>query len=208
MRRWAYVLTATVALAALTGCAAGDAGGSTVAGSASPAETTSISSPTPTPTAIPDSNDPSTWVVSDDGVGPLRLGEPFSEVLPLMPDGATNDQANCAWTAWWNAPGAAYGLYAARPSDADASGAVNVIEVGDWADPSDANAARTAEGIGLGSTVDEVRTAYPDAVDVPHAIDSSIGVQQVGRVYFSSREGIVSAVTVTSLPQPPYEVCG
>lgn len=204
MRRSAYVLATALALAALSGCASG---------AAAPAETspTTPSQGDETPSAAPeaDPDDPSTWLITEDGVGPLVLEEPFSDALAVMPEGTTNDAENCAWTAWWNAPDDSYGLYAARDSaDADDSSPVTVIDIAAWDDPAAAEGPKTAEGVGLGSSVSDVKAAYPDGVDVVLE-GGGIDAVQVGSIFFQYRDGSsVSAVTVTSLPQPPYEVCG
>ncbi|WP_345546493.1 hypothetical protein [Microbacterium jejuense] len=78
-----------------------------------------------------------------------------------------------------------------------------------WNDPSAADGPRTADGIGVGSTVDEVRAAYPDVTEVPDAIGPSIIHLKVGRIFFTYRETpVITSVTVTTADAPPYEVCG
>lgn len=212
MRRTAYVVTVVFSLAILAGCASGESGASpsSTAPTAAPSRT-ATPSPTATETALPeaDPDDPSTWTITQDGIGPLVLGAPFADALAAMPEGSRNDTEHCAWSTWWNAPDNSFGLYAARSSDAgtDASSPVLHIDASAWTDPTTADGPRTAEGIGLGATVDEVKVAYPDGVDV--SLYGGIEAVQVGRIFFQHRDGsLISAITVTSSPQPPYEVCG
>ena len=211
MRHRAYVLGAALLLLILPGCATGGDAPST------PGATPSTPGTTPSETAVTeepsqpaaDPDDPSTWVIGQEGMGPVSLGAPFEDARAAMPEGTGNDE-NCEWTAWWNATDEDYDLFAARASDSDANGPVIVIDASAWADPGSVEGPRTEDGIGIGSTFDEVQAAYPDAVPVESAVAGAADVLQVGQVFFSSRPGedVVSAVTVTSLEVPPYEVCG
>jgi len=211
MRIRASIVVLLLSAATLTACAstaAPESSGSTP--SASGAATPSASSmPTPTPTPTVDSDDPSTWVITDDGMGPIVLGDPFSDAVALMPEGTTNDSANCGWTAWWNAADQSYQVYAARASDASADGPVIDVTTASWNDPSAVDGPHTAEGIGVGSTVDEVRAAYPGVTELPDAIDPSIVHLQQGRIFFTYRENpVITEITVTTADAPPYELCG
>jgi len=142
-------------------------------------------------------------------MGPIALGAPFPDALALMPAGTTNDTANCGWTAWWNAPDQSYQVYAARASDAAADGPVTVVSTAAWSDPSGADGPRTADGIGVGSAVDEVRAAYPDAIETPDSMDASIVHLQAGHIFFTYRETpVITEITVTTADAPPYELCG
>jgi hypothetical protein len=210
MRVTASIAILLLSAAALSACATQGEPASTPSGSPSAsAEPTPTPTPTPTPAATVDSDDPSTWVITDDGMGPIALGDPFPDALGLMPQGTTNDTERCAWTAWWSAPDRSYQVYAARASDAAEDGPVIDVNAASWSDPAAADGPRTAEGVGIGSTVDEVRAAYPDAIETPDAVDPSIVHLRVGRIFFDYRETpVIVSVTVTTADAPPYEVCG
>jgi hypothetical protein len=142
-------------------------------------------------------------------MGPVALGMPFSEALTLMPSGTTNEPEPCGWLAWWSAPAREYNVYTARSGDTSDVGPVLLVTTEAWGDPTAEPGPRTASGIGVGSTVDDVRAEYPDAVEVADSIDSSIVHLQVGRMFFTYREDpVIRSVTVTTTDVPPYELCG
>ena len=71
----------------------------------------------------------------------------------------------------------------------------------------------TAEGIGIGSILDEAQTAYPDAeeVEIPDgrtylkvATDDSTGSLFLA---YSAETSVIWGVVATTLPAPPYEPC-
>ncbi|MBD3943905.1 hypothetical protein IF188_19620 [Microbacterium sp. NEAU-LLC] len=208
MRVRASIAVLLLSAAALTACATSGGSSPTTSGTASAsAEQTPTDTPTPSPTI--DSDDPSTWIITEDGMGPIALGDPFPEALALMPEGTRNDTTNCAWTAWWNAPDQSYQVFAARASDSADDGPVINVSTDSWSDPAVADGPRTAEGIGVGSTVDEVRAAYPAAIEMPDSIGPDIVYLKVGRIFFTYRETpVITSITVTTADVPPYEVCG
>ncbi|GAA5203869.1 hypothetical protein [Microbacterium jejuense] len=111
MRVRASIAVLLLSAVALTACATpGDPASTSSRTPSASAEQTSTPSPAPTI----DSDDPSTWIITDDGMGPITLGDPFPDALALMPEGTTNDVDNCAWTAWWNAPDQSYQVFTAR----------------------------------------------------------------------------------------------
>ncbi len=208
MRLKASIATLVLLAGVLAGCAT--AAGQGPSASGSPSVSTRLT-PTPesTPSATADPDDPSTWVVTQDGMGPITLGAPFPEALALMPQGTTNDAENCAWSGWWNAPDEDYQVYMARQGDGPEDGPVFLIATAAWSNPSARPGPRTAEGVGIGSTADEVRAAYPEAIEVADSIDPSIVYLHVGRIYFTYRDDpVITAVTVTTADAPPYEICG
>ncbi|MGU3645392.1 hypothetical protein ACLBXX_10525 [Microbacterium sp. C23T] len=201
-----------MAAVVLAGCSSPAApGASTPSKSPDASATTAAAEPSATAGATPtiDSEDPSTWLITDSGIGPIELGMPFSGALELMPPGTTNDPERCAWLAWWTSQDQDYNVYTAGSSDAADAGPVGLIATEGWAGAAAAPGPRTADGVGVGSTVDEVRTAYPDAVETPDSIDSSIVHLRAGRIFFTYREDpVIAAVTVTAMDVPPYELCG
>ncbi|MFK4837906.1 hypothetical protein ACI3KY_19425 [Microbacterium sp. ZW T2_14] len=221
MRLSASAAVLLIAVVAVTGCAspsATDAEPSASVPSASaPSAPSPTPSPTPTPTRTPtptptrseDPDDPATWVITEAGMGPIALGMPFSDALTSMPSGTTNDPDLCGWLAWWSAPAREYNVYTARPGNTSDDGPVSLVATEAWGDPTAAIGPRTASGVGVGSTVEDVRAEYPDAVEVADSIDSSIVHLQVGQMFFTYREDpVISSVTVTMAEAPPYELCG
>ncbi|WP_342000590.1 hypothetical protein MRBLWH7_001424 [Microbacterium sp. LWH7-1.2] len=183
----------------------------------SPSPSPSPSAPAPAASADPqstatstvDSDDPSTWVITDRGIGPITLGAPFVDALALMPGDTRNDTDRCDSVAWWTEGAYDYDVYMAGTETAPDRSPVSVVGTSAWADPAASSGPRTTEGIGVGSSVDEVRAAYPDAVEVPGAVDSEIVHVQAGRIFFTYREEpVITAVTVTTAEMPPYELCG
>jgi hypothetical protein len=190
---------------ALTGCAATpSAAGSS---SAAPATSTPSSSPTPsatptptpspTPTSSAGSADPSTWIVSDAGMGPLVLGMPFADAITAVPglqDGCTHAyyrSDNTLWIAWWQHEG--------------------VLEEATWYGGGAASP-HTSGGLGIGSTVADVLKAYPKAVHEFKNHDYLVA----GRIVFGFQGDGSGTVSPTALVDsigatshgPEYEYCG
>jgi hypothetical protein len=189
----------------LSGCAAEPtATGASPATSTEPTPTpTSTPTPTLTPTSTPspvasaDPSDPSTWVVTDAGMGPLVLGMPFAQAtraVPGLQDACTHAyyrSDNTLWIAWWQHDG--------------------VLEEATWYGGG-ASSPHTPEGLGIGSRVGDVLKAYPDAVHEVKNHDYLVA----GHVFFGfpaetsgqiPRDALVDTIgTATGGPQ--YEYCG
>lgn len=208
--RGAAVLCVGLMAVLLTACASGPSPSGTAP---DPSHTSAapVESPTPTSTATPDEDaaNPADWTVRDSGIGPIELGARFEEARAEVPTWTVQDA--CSWTAFWNDPDGAVTAYFAEDSAArDGVTTIDVAALTEAVAPEDAP--RTAEGIGLGSTRDQVRAAYPDAVEQAATIGDAMllrtGAQ--GTIFFTFQAGsdVVSAITVTSRDEPPYEVCG
>jgi hypothetical protein len=130
---------------------------------------TSTPTPTPTQTSTPttagpaeDPADPSTWIIRFDGVGPLTLGAPFASQASGLPSVQDITDAICVdGQRNLSAPG---GLHFVLVGAADGSAQTAAIELGNYGNGTDnrATTPRTAEGIGVSSTRDELLAAYPD----------------------------------------------
>ena len=218
--RLAAGIAASVIVFGVAGCAGRPAAPAITAPATTPSSAASQAptptmEDTPTPTAAPiDSQDPSTWVVTDAGMGPVSLGQSLPDALAAMPDGTRNDAETCAWTAWWNAPDGRYQVYASREGDAGEDGPVTIVESSMLPESTGLVGPSTPEGIGVGSTLEEVQAAYPGADFMDASDGSAIGgrrfIQLSDTIFLTFYEGAatVSAVTVTEADAPPYEVCG
>lgn len=151
--------------------------------------------------------------VSPSGIGDVDLGTSYDEAVAAT--GATLAEA-CPWLATADADG--YTLTLQRPELPEQGPAVvDLVQVS--ASPVDlegkpAVGPVTAEGIGIGSRVDQALAAYPDAVEIESvgdrrylAIESDAGTGSVFLTYTAGTDTIW-AVTATSLDEPPYESCG
>lgn len=185
----------------------------------SPSESAGTSSTRP-PSAEPtatgpttDAEDPATWVIGTSGIGPVEIGGDFAETLESLPDSWNNDPGTCAWAAFWNAADGAYGMHFVQGTEG-ADEPIRAVSTSRAADDIVEGAGpRTADGLGIGSTREEVRAQHPDAVEGESAIDGAwleIPGADGSSIFFQYAEGTdrAWAVTVTDLPEPPYEVCG
>lgn len=219
--RTASLALGLTAVFLVSGCASEPAAAPTA--SPSSATTTATPPPTqsPTPTPTPtqsapdiDPQDPSTWVVTQAGIGPLELGAPFDGALQSMPRDAQSDAENCAWTSFWSPQDASYQFVIGRDSAGAANAPVIVIDASSSPGTILVASPRTQEGIGIGSSLGEVAAAYPDAVPVDSPLGDGEGIpryMQVGDSIFFTYYGgtdVVAGVTVTTAETPPYELCG
>lgn len=206
-------VVAGVLIAAMAGCAptAGDGG----APSSPPASTPS-SGPTSSeaPSSEPDPGDPSSWIISDAGVGPIEIGGDFAAALAELPETWSNDTANCSWSAWWNADDAHYGIFFVRGTESETA-PISEISVYTAAEtPSDVEGPVTRDGLGIAATEEEILAAYPDAQKGAAQIGGGTWIMLPGdgdaHVFFEYREGVDAAsdVVVTTRSEPSYEVCG
>lgn len=168
--------------------------------------------PSPSPSASASESAPAADV-SPSGIGDVELGTPFDDAVAVA--GATPVEA-CPWLASTDADG--YMLTLQRPELPEQDPAVvDLVQVS--ASPSDLEGRPTtgpvtAEGIGVGSRMDEALAAYPDAVEIESvgdrrylAIESEAGTGSVFLTYTAGTD-IIWAVTATTLDEPPYESCG
>jgi hypothetical protein len=130
---------------------------------------TETDTPTPTPTPTPtqtgpvqDPADPATWIIGFDGVGNARLGVPYSAQGDAFP--GLQDVTDSICTAEQRAYLAPSRLRFTLVAAADGSGRTAAIEFGNFGDGTDnrSTTPKTAAGIGITSTREELLAAYPD----------------------------------------------
>lgn len=191
--------------ALLAGCAA--------PASPTPTVTQTVTAPAdPVPSATPSASAPAADV-SPSGIGDVELGTPYDEAVATA--GAAPVEA-CPSLASAEADGYTLILQRAEPPEQDPA-VVDLVQVS--ASPADLEGGSpigpvTAQGIGVGSRVDQALAAYPDAAEIESvgdrrylAIESEAGT---GSVFLTYTAGIdtIWAVTATTLEEPPYESCG
>lgn len=209
--RVAFVMATGLSLA-LTGCAPALAPTPTPPASETVTPEPSPTSDTTTPSADP--ADPSTWIISDAGIGPIEIGGDFATTLGALPDTWTNDAANCSWTAWWNAEDSSHGLFFVRGPENPAAPIREISVYTGTETPTVVDGPQTAEGLGVGSTEEEILVAYPDAEEGAAQIGNGTWIRLAGdgeaHVFFEFRDGVAgaSSVAVTIGDEPSYEVCG
>ena len=175
-----------------------------------PAETEDAKTTTDTP-----ADSVETWTI-----GPLTLGMSGDEIQEIL--GAPDDESNSGpveyedgslRVCWFyqidNAPGQ---LYSVKLDLADFGDGWRLDEVTVWPNVE----WKTAEGIGIGSTEDEVRAAYPDAerkdstlvqddVEIPRTF-FTIGEGRT-KLRIMGRDGKVANLNLgTFFEEPPFEV--
>lgn len=210
--------TVMLAAAALTGCASsGKSAGdpppatevkNTPAPSRSPV-TEAESTPAPSLAAIDVAN-PSSWLITFDGIGPLTVDGRISEQRASMTAFAEERLDYCPRAVFVPLSGDAPHLWAILDGDFDT---VNAVVLQGGTDPHDGDSPKTAAGIGLGATTAELLEAYPDISEPVTSNNSLVYAVNGGAdrwIDFSTtrEDGHVMAITVMDAPKPPSEYCG
>lgn len=131
--------------------------------------------PTPTPTSMAtmDPADPSTWTIGFNGVGPVRLGMSFSDVRDAVPALTDTTDPLCVGGYLWlsdNDTRVALTVAGAQDQPNTAAG----IVVGAFASRPGFITPRTAAGIGVGSTDEDLHAAYPGLQETGGYSDSVV----------------------------------
>jgi hypothetical protein len=206
MRRLPFLLAASAVVLSLAACA-----GTADSNPTDPVTSDAPSSPAAsTPAAAAqDPADPSTWIISAEGIGPMRLGDTGTQAIA-----ATTAYVNVSDPAACPNPRAIFlGPAGSTVSNApvvlatDENGKVVGIASGDAG-------AKTAEGIGVGSTLVAAKTAYPTGTDEKRGPTDTPNLLTVrgtpGWMSFEYDGGsaTISQAQVNAGGLPPYEYCG
>lgn len=192
----------SVAAFATTGCVSTAA---PTASTESPSPSAVASHP-PTPSA---DGEPPHLVIDFTGVGPWLLGGAIDDAAGEPVGYEPGYQEACPWVHEFTRPDAPAILL---PDPAD-SGMIEQIVVRGWGQAQDlaAESPRTVAGIGIGSTLDELRAAYADLQEVPgkyaphYSVENEVGSWMNFAV---TDAGIVDAVVVRASPSIDSEYCG
>lgn len=198
----------------LTACATPANGPEQTPTASEPAPSASSSpSPSAPGTDEPGPDDPSTWTVSADGIGPVLIGGDFDATLAELPTTWTSDGAACSWAAFWNAPDTSFSMHFVRGAE-DQSEPIAEVSASTMADSVDGPVGpSTEDGLGIGATRDEILAAHPDAEEGTATVDGEwirVPSESDGQIFFQFLTGAdrAWAVTVTTRDEPSYEVCG
>lgn len=175
--------------------------------------TPGVTSPTPTPTETP-ADDPSnadSWVVSTEGIGPVSVTENFDDVLDEIEDTGVGP-FDCDGVAYGFAKDNAYDIMVIKDRY---DGTDDIVEVSvGWNGDTMGVGPRTAEGLGLGSTKQQVLGTYESAEEVTSVIANRSFVNIAddngdGTLVFSYLSGYDGAVGVSVITgeEPAYEPC-
>ncbi|MFD6055911.1 hypothetical protein [Agromyces sp. NPDC060279] len=206
---------ATIGALLLAGCASGPEPTPRPTASETPIPTPTPSpsptpSPTPTPTvAAPDPADPSSWLISVDGIEPIQRGAAYpgaidslTELYSVEPSGL------CPELVYLKHPDKA-GLLVILSDDGSTVHRVSVSSsTRDAGWPHDGGA--TAAGIRLGSTEAELAAAYPDlelVIDRPSSIVYAVGDDAAGWIDFLVIDGVVWSIIAADTKFVPQELC-
>lgn len=205
----------------LTGCAGAQATGPTASPTGSAGPTAGTSTPTPTPTSAltptpsapptptaADPDDPSSWVIGFTSVGPLAVGAEMGAATQSMTAfTSSNIFEGCPSIVSFDKPGVPNFVI----TD-DVDGGLRQIVLQGGGNPSEftATSPRTSSGIGIGATLDQLKTAYPTLTDLndyfhPHyALPDGSG----NWIHFAVSEGSVYTIVVHAQAFMPRELCG
>lgn len=161
---------------------------------------------TPAPTGI-DLDDPRSWIIDFDSIGPLELDGDISATEQSMAAFARTVYDGCPSVLSFDKPG----FPSVVIPDMLGTGLVQqiVLQGGVTSAAVSSDSPRTISGIGIGATLDELTAAYPDITfqddhNTPHyAVQGDSG----NWINFSIYEGLVNNIVVRDSPAISKEYC-
>lgn len=201
---------AAVAALLLAGCASGPEPTPTPPASETSTPTpTPTLTPTPTPVAAPDPADPSSWLISADGIGPIERGAAYPEAIDSLTELYSVEPSGlCPELVYLKHPDKA-GLLVILSDDGSAVHRVSVSSsTRDAGWPHEGGA--TAAGIRLGSTEAELAATYPElelVIERPSSTVYAVGDDAAGWIDFLVIDGVVWNIIAADTKFVPQELC-
>ncbi|WP_129586680.1 hypothetical protein [Microterricola viridarii] len=159
-----------------------------------------------------DLEDPSSWLIGFDGIGPVAQGGPIAEVRPAMAAFVEDELPEWCPAARFKHDGAL--TLVAHLSDDFST--VTGMSLSGWDSSMDVSnsSPHTAEGIRIGSSLAELLAAYPDIAksgeygggEDPTLFYAVPGDARVW-IVFSLYDDTVRGIFVRDTPTPPSEYC-
>jgi len=218
--KFRLVPVVAVAVLALSGCA-GTSGSDQTEDSSSAAPAPAAASPSSTPSAIPtadptaepvvavDPAQPSTWTIDFGSIGPVEVGETREEALASLAAFPQGPLEGCPAPISTIDLGDGVAIWLTDDTLSE------LVLMGDAlirgaAPDSVSDGPLTQEGIGVGSTTEELLAAYPDAQT---GQSNSSEVYSLGNaagewINFQAMNAVVVAVVVSNRPTVSGEYCG
>jgi hypothetical protein len=174
--------------------------------------------PEPVPTPTIDPADPSTWIITFDGLGPISYGSTMADATAAMDRtdySVTEPTETCDIVSRF-IPGddseiiriTVYPSWDSQQTDAG----IDVFGISSDNPDAAMYTPRTAEGIGLGSSVDDILAAYPGitsgdgrSVGIPYSITDGNGRWLTFAVSFET--GLVRFIKLGQSPLIPNGTC-
>ncbi|QYF74158.1 hypothetical protein [Cryobacterium sp. PAMC25264] len=195
----------------LTGCAgtAAQTPAASPTPSATPAPATSTPTPTPTPTPTALSlDDPTTWVIGFTGIGPLSVGDNIDDAAASMTAFTSTVYDGCPAVVAYGRTGFPTVLIPDRLG----TGVVEQLVLQGGADFTTLAGAspHTDAGIGIGSTLDDLMTAYPAVTfqDDPFTAHYALPDDTGNWINFVLSDDVVKDIIVRASPVVAKEYCG